>query len=323
MWVGAAVRVLLVGVWLLGDPMSTVYSQNWSAGNSTFTASNTYTRATDGPDALYPEIEYAETVTVSGGKLDWNGVNNYQTSGLMLKDFPTFDGTVGSIQATYRPNSTSMGVTYFAPLIYVISSTGGGGERVIQLAASAVTGPGAPFTLDFTAFGWGASNYTANNPFTFAADTDYVVKVCWKTGTVTGDFVDVAADGYVRVYINDVLVYEVVDFAFYIDYLNTNHVTKVAFGQDTDNDDGAGLFGALSNIAFSDSACASSVTVVDNTNVCCSTGAGGTVVPSGGGQGAGATPLQTATIGTQIACAGSGTVPTAADLTFAESWWGA
>lgn len=66
---------------------------------------------------------------------------------------------------------------------------------------------------------------------------------------------------------------------------------------------------------------ASPIVVVDASTPCCSTGGGGTVVPAGGGQGGGATPLQTATIGTQIACAGSGTVPTAADLVFAETWW--
>jgi hypothetical protein len=235
--------------------MATVYSQDWSAGNSTFTGTDTYERAVDGPDALYPEIKYAESVTITAGKLDWNGTfGNYQTSGIMLKDFATFDGATGSISATYRPNSTSMGVMFTAPLIYVISSTGFGGERVLQLEANAVTGPGAPFTLDFTAFGW-SGNYTVSDAFTFAADTDYTFKICWKTGTVTGDFVSVAADGYVRVYVNDVLVYEHTDFAFYIDYLNNNHVTKVAFGQDTDNDDGAGLFGTLDNIVFSDSAC--------------------------------------------------------------------
>ena len=44
------------------------------------------------------------------------------------------------------------------------------------------------------------------------------------------------------------------------------------------------------------------------------------VVKAGGGQGKGAKPVQTATIGTALSCIGGGTVPTQDDIVPAESW---
>jgi hypothetical protein len=66
-----------------------------------------------------------------------------------------------------------------------------------------------------------------------------------------------------------------------------------------------------------------STEIVDNSDICCSAGDGGNTVPSGGGQGAGAQPVQYPLIGAQIECAGGGLVPTQASLTHAENWWGA
>lgn len=63
------------------------------------------------------------------------------------------------------------------------------------------------------------------------------------------------------------------------------------------------------------------VEVTDNADVCCSEGSPD-VLDSGGGQGAGAEPVQTPTIGgSSLGCAGGGLVPTQADLVHAETWW--
>ena len=58
------------------------YTQDWSAGNSTFTSMDVYDRDDDGPDPLYPEVQFAEGVTVTGATdvLDWNGTySDYQS----------------------------------------------------------------------------------------------------------------------------------------------------------------------------------------------------------------------------------------------------
>lgn len=64
--------------------------------------------------------------------------------------------------------------------------------------------------------------------------------------------------------------------------------------------------------------------IIDNADICgCTAPASPTAetVESGGGQGAGATPVQYPSIGVQIECAGGGTVPTQADIVHSETWW--
>jgi hypothetical protein len=58
-------------------------------------------------------------------------------------------------------------------------------------------------------------------------------------------------------------------------------------------------------------------------SVCCSEGQNEVVNNTGGGTANGANPFQTPLIGTAIGCVGGGTVPTQADITYSETWWGA
>jgi len=224
--------------------MSTVYSQNWADGNSDFTTIKPFDRAIEGADPLYPEVKYSDLLTISGGRLTWDGTGPFFWSGtsLVLQGFASFDGTVGSITATHRPDSVALANNTYAILLH-LESTGGGGE-ILELA---VDGTG-PWTLRTHILGTYDGEIDVSDSFAPVADTDYTIKVCWKTGTVVGDFDDVLADGYVRVYVNGVLVRDLSDISFYINYANTNHVDEVWFGN-------YGMFGALSNIIFSDSAC--------------------------------------------------------------------
>lgn len=63
--------------------------------------------------------------------------------------------------------------------------------------------------------------------------------------------------------------------------------------------------------------------IVDNLDaICCSEGDHGTVTNAGGGQSNGAEPFQTPMIGAVLGCVGGGTVPTQANIVWAETWWG-
>lgn len=55
-------------------------------------------------------------------------------------------------------------------------------------------------------------------------------------------------------------------------------------------------------------------------DICCDEGQQETVQHEGGGQSNGADLFQTPTIGEVVGCVGGGTVPTQADITFAENW---
>ncbi len=162
----------------------------------------------------------------------------------------------------------------------------------------------------------GALNYYSQNfAGALPGSTAVNIRVDGRRSTMTetspGVFAP-ALDGWVKVYLNDVEM-----FSF---------VGPVWHGADSLNEapywNGVSIRPAGRFTNFEIWHEVSAVEVVDNTDVCCSTGDGGNAVPTGGGQGNGATPVQYPAIGTQIECAGGGTVPTQADIVFSETWWG-
>lgn len=231
--------------------MAIVYQQpSWANGNSLFTSVDVYDRAIDGIDPLYPEIEHGESVTIDGGRLDWNGTfGDYASSAVTFQGYPTFDGQAGSVTARYRPNATSLAdiaSSGSAPLITLARN-----DVIAQLT---LLWDGADISLDYQFIG---GTDFQSTPFTFAADTDYVVRLCWSCGTPTLDsgFIDTAAeDGWIRVYINGTLVLAVEDISLYIDDgtltggSGVNRVGSVWFGY-------AGLLGELDQISFNDESC--------------------------------------------------------------------
>jgi hypothetical protein len=213
--------------------MATVYTQNWTAGNSLFTSMEHYDRVSDGVDSLYPEIESSEAVTVTGGRLDWNPLyGDYVSAGIDLKGFPALsagNGEAGFVTCRYKPNATSLSENVYAPLIILLSS----GSFAIDVTLDAY---GAPF-LYIYASDWNGTDWEPDVPYTFVADTEYVITLCWKCQSADG-----VEDGYIKLLINGEVVAEVTDFAWYFD---SGAVDEVFFGY-------YGLLGALDQIEFND-----------------------------------------------------------------------
>lgn len=231
--------------------MPVVYSQDWSAGNSTFSTTYAYDRVPDGTDPLYPEMWAATDVNVSGGRVVWGGVGNYDAAGCVFRDL-SFDGTEGYIEVEYTPNSD------------VLANSGDGLFYVNLIRTHPLLGfptmywgmtpqgsQGAPFDWDIGVLDFNTDNYdatyTAAAP-TFVAGTPYIFKMSWKCGTPTGSpFSSVADDGFVRFYLDGVLVYEITGYAVFIDDAQANAVGYVGLPSDVTNE-GTGLFGSMGPI---------------------------------------------------------------------------
>jgi hypothetical protein len=302
--------------------MAIPYTQDWALGNSTFTSMNVYERTTHGTDALYPNIRHAENVTVSSGRLDWNGSSaSYQDAGVGFDGMGSlsgggagqyagsgfWDGTTGYVECTYYPNSTSTdsNVVAYAPLITIANPSGVG--MSLMAAADQWNGVVEVYRLRLGSVG---SNYAATGAPLPSAGSPYKVKLCWQCSTPSGG--GRLSDGWVRLYINDALEYDETGIAFYHTQ-NTSPedlITRVHFGYD-------GLVGALDDITVAAVSCSSVVTVnINNSVPCCS--AGGT--PTGGGVGLGPPTNVPLAPWVEGACGFGGAVPTSADIVNSENW---
>lgn len=300
--------------------MATILERTSFVSSLFVTSGNVYQRSTDGTDPIYGEMRLSENVTVSGGKVVWNTNDSHATAGLVLDSFPTFDGSEGSIEATYTPNADVVlggaDELFYVPLIIIHNAT----TRVLVFE---MYEDGGILRYNLRAKNFGIAGYTDIDTPTagFTAGTPYRFKMAWKAGTPSGGppFTSVAADGYVRWYLNDVLIDELTSQAVYIDASNDNEVTIVTLATDV-LIGGGGLFGALGGYEFFSGPPADPAEIpINESTPCCGDG----VTPSTGTGGVGATmpdnpfqPLQPWV----SACAGGGTVPTAADLTDSESW---
>lgn len=144
------------------------------------------------------------------------------------------------------------------------------------------------------------------------------VKIVAKAGTYTAPST-IAFDGYIRMYWDGALIYEALNIDLVADYdngaANARYVYGVGIGYDN------GLMGPVSRVLITQGEGDPDVEVEDGADICCSDGSPATV-KAGGGQGAGTRLVQTPTLGgSAVGCAGSGTVPTQADIVHSEAWW--
>jgi len=237
--------------------MAIPYTQDWAAGNSTFTSMDNYDRTTNGPDALYPEVNKADGVTVVGGVLDWNTTySDYQDLSLWLRGMGSlsgggaggyagsgfWNGAVGHVECTYIPNATSLADISYAPLIWLISPSA---TSLLGLYWDSVSG-------DYEIERNTESGY-ALNAFSGPTPTDGVpltIRIEWRCGTYPGVVpTDHDADGYLRVYINGVLEYDESNIALYLTFSSSpvDLVDGVAFGF-------LGFLGSIDDISISDAA---------------------------------------------------------------------
>lgn len=262
--------------------MADIYTQNWAAGNSTFSSQNVYETVayggTDPTDPLYPEIKAAESVHVTGAGLDWNGTyGDYQSSGIAI--MPTgFNGTNGCIRTVWTPNATSLPNTYYDIITEITSGT----LHDTEILTVAINGPTPPLEINLRSGGWGGpSNWQeVSIPYNFVAGTAYTFQLTWQCGTVVGDFTNVLNDGWVRLHVNGVLIQEFLNHPVWIDYRNNNFVKHVWHGF-------YGMFGVLSSIVYNDSGCTIIAAIAPGPGLpqppddpcCCCTDPGSALIP--------------------------------------------
>lgn len=237
--------------------MATIYTQNWVDGNSTFTSVYDYNRIINGADALYPEMEDAEGVTVTGSGLEFNETHRgafatWLQAGIQLQGFPVFDGSVGSITGTYTPTTASLDdLAGAAANLIEVRNDYAPNPFVANILANDLGGGSWQLELQYQSWS-GYPTVTATMP-TPAVGVAETWKLCWKSATPIGDWSDLESDGYIRAYRNGVLVAEAVDVQFYVGGATlNNHVEEVRFGF-------ASMLGTLTNIVFSDSACSTAL----------------------------------------------------------------
>jgi len=300
--------------------MAIPYSQDWAAGDSVFSSLDIYDRSTDGPDALYPEINYSEGVDVVGGALDWRTTyGDYQGMALWLRGMGSltgggggayaasgfWDASVGFVRCTYTPNATSLGVVTYVPLIWLLSPSESSLLAVYWNQTS-----GQYEVERNTEDGYALTPFAGEAP---AAGVPLEVSLDWKCGTYPGVVpTEHDADGYLRVYLNGVLAYEETAIALYLTFSSTpvNLIDGVAFGF-------YGFLGALDGITISDAEDVeddTSIPTSDSTTCCRKRKR--TNDPPGPRSGLPAPPLQP----WAAQCAGGGAVPFAGDVVDGEGW---
>ncbi len=208
-----------------------IYTENWSAGNSLFSSVYRYDRADEGDDPLYPFMESAEGVYINpAGNLDKNPAHtgpfqDYQSAGVHVNNMGTLDinGAVGpggywdadraGIEVTYIPTAAALaenGGTNYCPLLSLFGTA-------LGVAIDLSTGD-----VDITYEVEGSVvNLTLTPPAAPAAGVPFTVRMEWQCGTMDLGTEITAADGWVRVYINDVLLHEALNVAMFVAYPNS------------------------------------------------------------------------------------------------------
>jgi hypothetical protein len=259
---------MVVPTWSEIYKMAIPYTQDWSAGNSTFTSVNSYTQSGNGVDPVYPEMKAAEVVTITGGKLDWNGTaSDYQSAGIWVAKMGTlsgggigqysgsgfWSGNQGYIECTYVPNATSLAVLLNAPLITIPAPAGLSSYMQLSYNVS-----GGQLELSYLADSGGVSFDPVATSALPSAGVPYKVKLEWQLGTWNGT--DHDPDGFVKVYINDQLERSDTGIDLYFTYNSSpeDKIDGVWFGY-------LGLLGTLDDITISDSIAATPPPVVPPT----------------------------------------------------------
>jgi RHS repeat-associated protein len=209
---------------------SVVYGQNWGKGVAPIAMKsngdhyqNTQWGGTDAVDPLYPEIAASETVTVINGAgpsgenvLDRNPAEpDYVISGLVIGGFGTsssgwWDASRGCLSVSYKFTSAAWDQAIYNPLVTVAE----------DLYYHFSFGVGFSLEADVRSPGQAALILGYNTPDSWETIDTYqltrattenqwqMFDVRWQAGTVDTSG-NVSADGWLRVYLNGTLIYNV------------------------------------------------------------------------------------------------------------------
>lgn len=247
--------------------MALIYEEDWSAGDSLFTSVSPYNRPTHGTDPLYPYIRSAELVKIVSGKLDHDPAatglyETYQQAGVWIKGAGSlngggpgihggagfWDGTVGCVECTYHPTTDSIAEAgadgIHAPLIVVASPNAG-----IRLGVDAAIDDQF-LTVYHVNDGSHAYDVDVTGALMPVAGHAYKVRLGWQCGTYDEFLGEAAPDGFVRVWINDELMYEATNISLLLSGQTDpgNRIDSVLFGY-------YGLVGPQASFTINDSAC--------------------------------------------------------------------
>ena len=244
--------------------MAEIYAEDWTPGNSLFTATDTYNRPVHGVDPLYPYIRGAEEATIRAGMLDYQDfVEDYSVCGVWIKgpggssgggagDYSGagfWDGDQGCIECTYHPTTDSLDPdnNVYCPLIQVASPTGV--PNLVGVACD-LDGGFLEATHRTEAYPAGVTEQIDGAPMPVAGE-EYKVRLGWQCGTYDSGGNTHAADGFMRVWINDVLIYEALDISLHMTKSSNpvNMIDSVQFGY-------FGLLGPMEYFTIQDSECA-------------------------------------------------------------------
>lgn len=292
--------------------MSILYTQSFAAGTSVFCDPGFVEPL--GTDPLYPEIRAAETIKVTVGAGP-GGENVIETD----LAGPPSPYAVSGIWASYQ----TWALNYFditvkvKPLAAALAESGN--YAIIFQLLAGPTSATPVFSLYYDVdteqleLEDDGGSIIATLPLTAASISGawQTFRFCGKNATDNGFG---AADGYLTVSRNGTDIFT--ETGLYL-VMGTG-TTPVATGYRVGY---FGMLGQVTGLSVADSACGVDEDLEDNADICCADGPA-TTVGAGGGQGAGATPVQTPTIGAVIGCVGGGLVPIEYDVAQSEVWWG-
>lgn len=298
--VACGLALLLIG--LLTMPTTTLYGpQAWTAGTFNVTAF-------DAGDSNYPDTTYREQVkTVDGAGAAGERVIDSDDYGISAHDevVTAFDTRgAGTGEGLFYEGHVKFSSAAAADLIndaFPFNVGVGSMARVFWQFRVALT--------EGKLYIWVRGDNELATSASISADDQWHRLKAQIVPSSDGGF---TADGIVRVWLDDVLVLEKTDSFAWVSTTGTPFFADfIAYGH----------FGILPSTNWTIYYGTDGVEVIDSADICCADGSAPTVA-GGGGQGAGAIPVQTPHIGTPLACSGGGTVPTQADLVHSETWWG-
>ena len=220
-----------------------VYQQNWSKGiapnamksNGDYYQSTQWPGGTDPVDPVYPEIASSETVTVATGAgpngenvLDVNPAQpDYVLSGLVVGGFGSivdpaggpswWDATQGCVSVSYKWTTAAWNQATYNPLLAIGRSLYTS-DLGFELDANILDSGNGDFVLGYQtgtdpSVAFGDWNTIEAYHFTRTATENQWqnFEVRWKAGTING--ATVAPDGWLRVYWNGTLIYNVTEVA--------------------------------------------------------------------------------------------------------------
>jgi hypothetical protein len=271
-----------------------VYQQDWAKGiapiamksNGAFYRNSVWS-GPDAVDSLYPEIASSEAVTVTDGGgpagenvLDFNpagaaSYEDYQTAGAAFGGFGSipdpvggaswWDATAGCVSVDYKWTTAAWDQIAYAPLLVLSKSLFGPGPGGLSLAAN-ISGSQGTLELGYTLYNANSSTkvswaYWDTYPFTRATTENQWQQfaVMWRNGSTDDAVSGVASDGWVHVYWNGTLIYDVnniplimnPDSASALDG-KPNRLRTLWLGY-------FGLFGPTTNLVLTSTPCVSTV----------------------------------------------------------------